>query len=256
VNTDFTLSARVRAEAKKFLERNGGKLEQPVSLVFFADSGTTMQGPSQDGNALIAALDKSDAALRTVNRTQGVYGAIDRFEMSLNALMSLATFEGHKPGRKMLIWVSPGWPILSGPNVRLTTKEREGIFNSAVAASTALRQALIALYIVDPIGVAEAGSIRTTYYKEFLKGLSSARNAEPGNLSLQVLAQQSGGRVYNSSNDVATDIANSVRDIDAWYVLSFDSPPADGPNEYHALDVKLGQKGLTAQTRAGYYAQP
>jgi hypothetical protein len=30
----------------------------------------------------------------------------------------------------------------------------------------------------------------------------------------------------------------------------------DGPNEYHALEIKLGKPGLTARTRTGYYAQP
>jgi hypothetical protein len=67
---------------------------------------------------------------------------------------------------------------------------------------------------------------------------------------------QSGGRVLNSSNDLAGEIATSAADANGFYVLSFEGLPGDGPNEYHALDIKIDKPGLTARTRSGYYAQP
>jgi len=39
-----------------------------------------------------------------------------------------------------------------------------------------------------------------------------------------------------------------VVDATAFYTLTFDSPPADHPNEYHSLLVKIGKSGLTART--------
>ena len=77
----------------------------------------------------------------------------------------------------------------------MARKDSRQIFNSIASASTALRQARITLYAVDPLGVADAGGIRTTYYEEYLKGVSSPSRAVPADLSLQVLAIQSGGRV-------------------------------------------------------------
>ena len=77
-----------------------------------------------------------------------------------------------------------------------------------------------------------------------------------GNLALQVLAAQSGGRVLNSNNDVAGEIAACVADANAFYVLSFNGLPGDGPNDYHALEIKIDKPGLKARTRSGYYAQP
>jgi hypothetical protein len=73
---------------------------------------------------------------------------------------------------------------------------------------------------------------------------------------LQVLATQSGGLVLNSTNDLASAIADCVSDANAFYVLSFDAARADHPNEYHALGVTIDKPGLTARTRMGYYAQP
>jgi len=256
VNTSFQSSANERQQTEKFLRQNGGHLAQPVSMVFFSDSGTQMQNPTRDGNALIAALDQSDSSLRSIRRSQGVYGAVDRFQLSIRALNLLAAFEANRPGKKMVIWLSPGWPLLSGSRMDLTSKQHQELFNEIVAASTALWRARITLYSVDPLGTSDAGGFRTSYYKEFIKGVTTENKAQAGNLGLQVLAYQSGGRVLNSSNDITGEIVNCIADANAFYVLSFDAPPADGPNEYHGLEVKIGKPGLKAQARTLYYAQP
>jgi len=256
LNASVLSVGNVLQEARKFLGQNGGQLVHPVSIISFSDSGTQIANPTRDGNALIAGLDQTESSLRTTHRSQGVYGAEERFQKSLGALNSVAAYEEKKPGKKLLIWISPGWPLLSGPRIELSSKDEKGLFDAVVAVSTALRLARVTLYSVDPLGIADAMSLRTTAYGNFLKGVKSPRQVHAGNLALQVLAVQSGGKVLNSSNDIAGQIEKCVADADAYYVLSFDSDPGDGPNEYHQLEVKIGQPGLTARTRTGYYAQP
>jgi VWFA-related protein len=256
VNTPFDQFSLERSELKKFLGRNGGKLDQPTSLVVLSDRGSDSLPPTRDGNAVAAAIDRIDTGLRTINRSQGVYGGMERFQMSLSWMLSATAVFAQRPGRKMMIWISPGWPILSGPNMQLTAKDEQGLFRDAVNVSTALRQAHVVLYSIDPAGVADAATLRTSYYKEFLKGVTRPRGMQAGNLALQVLVEQSGGRVMNSGNDLAKEVAACVGDAEAWYTLSFDPPAADGPDEYHALEVKTGRKGLTVRTRAGYYDEP
>lgn len=257
VNATFSNVATERDQIEKFLRQNGGQLAHPLSLAFLGDSGTTMGNtPSQDGNAVLAELNQKSLGLRTIGRAQGFNGADERLDLSLRALGNLAAYETPRPGRKLVVWISPGWPFLSGPGIELSSKQRAGIFGSAVRISDELRQARITLYNVDPLGVADAAGFRTSEYKVFLKGLKAPGQAEIGNLALQVLASQSGGRVLNSTNNVEGEIAMSVADADAFYVLSFEYVPGDGPDEYHALDIKVDKPGLTARTRAGYYAQP
>jgi hypothetical protein len=106
------------------------------------------------------------------------------------------------------------------------------------------------------MGVADAAQFRSSVYQGFLKGVKRASQALPGNLALQVLATQSGGLVFNSGNDLASKIAECIADANSAYVLTFDALPGDGPNEYHALEVKIDKAGLAARTRSGYYAQP
>ena len=255
VNASFQAVANERNELRKFLLQNGGKLPQPTSLIIFTDTGAEMQnGSSRDGNVLAALLDKYEAGLRTINRSQGIYGAAERFSLSLTTVERLAEYERPRPGRKLVIWISPGWPLLSGPRTYLSGKEEQRLFNDIVAASAALRLARVTLYSVDPLGLSDFG--RAVYYEEFVKGVTSPSKTVPGNLGLPVLAVQTGGRVLNLTNDLTTSIANCAADANAFYVISFDAPRADKANEYHSLGVTVDKPGITARTRTGYYAQP
>ena len=257
VNTSFSSVSFERTQIENFLRRDGGELPRPVSMVFFNDAGATIGSTStRDGNALVTELNQSKFGLRTNRRSQGVYGAGERLQSSLTVLKQLIDYAGPRSGRKIVIWVSPGWPLLSGPGLQLTAKYKEGLFNDIVALSDGLRRARITLYSIDPLGMSDAGGPRTSYYLEFVKAVKKPSQVQIGNLGLQVLATQSGGRVLNSSNDIAGEIATCIADANAFYVLSIESAAGDGPNDYHSLDVKIDKPGLTAHTRLGYYAQP
>ncbi len=245
-----------RQQLEKFLRQSDGPLPIPMSLVFLTDKSTDVQpGPTRDGKALASSLESSPSALRIIGRTQGFYGGAERLQISLRALEGLVAYEVTQPGKKLLVWLSAGWPLLSGPSVQLSSKTQESIFNTIVGLSATMREAGITLYSVDPAGMSDAGSPRTFYYETFLEGVSSANKVQDGNLGLQVLAAQSGGKVLNSTNDIASAIAVCLADAKAFYTLSFDAPPADHPNEFHSLQVKVDKHGLTARTRMGYYAQ-
>jgi VWFA-related protein len=257
VNTTFSHVAYERDQLRKFLMQNGGQLTHPVSLGFFTDTGTQLQpNSSTDGKALLASFDEHETRLRTIRRSTGFYGAEERFSLSQKNLGMLATAEARLPGRKLVIWISPGWPILSGPNITLTTKQEQGLFSSIVWLANALRQARITLYSVDPLGVEDAATTRLNYYEEFLKPVSAAKDAQAGNLALQVLSRQSGGQALNSSNDITEQVNRCVADADAFYTLTVDPAPSDRPNELHSVDVKVETPGLTARTRNLYYGQP
>jgi VWFA-related protein len=257
VNVDYEKVAYVRQEIEKFLRADGGHLPQPTALALFTDQGTQIQESlTTDGNALSAALDKYTVGLRTIRRTSQ-YADADRFNLSMQALRELASREAQRPGRKIILWVSPGWPLLSGPGAveLLDSKEQQQLFANIVAFSTQLLQARITLYSIDPLGATES-ELRANYYEEFVKGVKEPSQVVPGNLALQVIATQSGGLALDFNNDVAALLRQSLADTQAYYELSFDAPEADKPNEYHQLEVKVAKPGLTARTRRGYYAQP
>jgi VWFA-related protein len=253
VNTDFDAVSYTRQQVENFLRQNGGHLAVPVSLVWLTNTGVEPQGaPTLDGNALATDLAASESRLRTLTRSAGAYGAIERFELSSRALDGIARSEFKIPGRKLLIWAGPGWPMLDGPNINISNKGQQTLFGQIVELSTLLRQAQIDLYSVTQ-GMPGPD---TFLYESFLKGVKKVNQANIPNLGLKVLAVQSGGLVIAPSNDLAGEIGTCVRDAATYYSLSFQPPPADGPNDYHKVDVHIDKPGLTARTNTGYYDQP
>jgi VWFA-related protein len=215
VNASFEAVLYERGELKKFLLQNGGKLALPMSLVILTDTGAKVQnGFSRNGNALTALYDQYETGLRSITRSQASYGELQRLDLSTKTLTSLVAYEVARPGRKLMIWFSPGWPMLSGENVKLSHRSGSQIFNSIVATTNGLRQARITLYSIDPLGPMDAGGSQASDYENFLKGVTSPSRVAVGEMSLQVLAVHSGGRVLNSTNGIAAAIAECVADAD------------------------------------------
>jgi hypothetical protein len=89
--------------------------------------------------------------------------------------------------------------------------------------------------------------------------VASPRKADTGNLALQVLAIQSGGRVLGPDNNLAAQIDACIAEANAFYSLSFDPPappPVDHANEFHTLKVEASPPGAAVRTNTGYYNQP
>jgi len=244
-----------RIQIDKFLRAEGGHLAYPVALAVFTDKGISIAAElSSDGNALSDALDKQDIAIRAIGRSAAFYGAAERLQYSLAALHQLTASLAPQPGRKIVLWVSPGWPLLSGPRVELSSKQQQQIFSDVVSFSTQLRQAGITLYSVNPAGSTES-VLRASYYKDFLKGVIKPNQVAAGNLGLPVLAVQSGGLALELNNDLTALLQKCISDVAPYYEISFDAAPVERPDEYHQLEIKLAKPGLTARTRQGYYAQ-
>lgn len=257
VNASYSRIPYERSEIDKFLRANHGQLAQPISLAIFTDTGTQIQeGASRDGNALSASLDHAAIGLRSIGRSTGIYGADERIQLSLNTLHKLAAREQARPGRKIILWVSPGWPLLSGVRIDLDANQKRKIFSAITDLSTELRNARVTLYNVDPLGAGESIFGSSANYEEFLKGVSKVSDVMVGDLALQVMAVQTGGLALSGNNDIAAMLQRCVADTDAYYELSFNAPPAEHPDEYHHLEVRVAKPGLTARTRRGYYSQP
>jgi len=258
VNTGLEHIAFERSEIDKFLKADGGQLAHPLALAFLADAGLKVQDDfSTDGNALSVALDQYTLGLHSILRSGGIYSAIERFEISMKGLYELGTHEAGRPGRKIILWISPGWPFLSGPGAQeqMDAKQQQQIFNDVVGLSTLLRKGRVTLYSIDPLGSADFGG-PAFYWQTFAKGISKPNQTEWGDLALQVIATQSGGLALTGSNDITASVKQCLADTQAYYEISFAPPLDQKRDEYHHIEVHLADKKLTARTRQGYYTQP
>ena len=249
INAPFEANANERQWLAAFAAENGGHLALPTSLIIMTDDGVKMQNhPTQDGKVLMDYMDRTSSGVRVIQRQD----AMDRERLSLNALEFIATDLSKRPGRKLLIWLAAGWPLMSDESWKGTTRERLWILNTVAGLSAALRDARITIYSINPFGVGHGN----TFYKRFLQYPNSLNETDYGDLFLQVLAIQSGGTVQYGSNDIANQIDRCIADGSSFYELSFEVPPSATPNEAHSIEVRMNRPDLVARTRTGYYAQP
>lgn len=255
-NNSLTRVAYERADIERFLRQNGGHLVQPVSLMIFSEQGVKVQPqPSTDGNQLAQALDKSGATMHVIQRSGG-YDAIERVDLSLKTLRSIVAVEASKPGRKMLIWIGPGWPMLEGSGYRASDATKRAQFNLIVDAARTLREARITMYSVNSFDPQSSGVMRVGFYKSFLKGVPSARQVESGDMAVPVFAIHSGGRVLDRAEDLVDQLNSCVAEAKSYYTIGFDPPSADHVDEYHDLELKVDKPQVKARTNAGYYSEP
>ncbi len=259
VNAPLSEVAYERQQVTDYLHRNNGQLDRLVSVLLFNANGLQRLGtPSRDGNALAMAVAQADATLHPFRRSQGFYGEADRLDFSLDALASIAGKMAKQPGRKLVLWISPGWPLLPWSNSMPTQKQIDRLFAAVVAMATDLRLAQITLYSIDPNFANENDLSEWNRYKEYRKPVVSANDAQAGNLALPLLAEQSGGRVLTFSKDSLTaELVECAGEADGpYYAIHFDTPVAKRKNEFHSLVVTVDRPGLTVRTNYGYYNQP
>lgn len=256
VNLPFQEVAVARQEIERFLQANGGHLKQPVTLLLLTDAGMRVQPrPSIDGNALVSVVSQIKGSVKTISAAMGGEGLLERFQLCARQIEAIAENETRKPGRKMLIWVGPGWPMLNRPQLGFySEKDQRRYFDGIVELSTRLREARMVVYSVAPGTDAD-----TTYairYQDYLRPVRSPRESDPGDLSLKVLAMQSGGQILGPNNDLASQIDRCITDANNFYRISFDPPAAEHADEYHDLKVTVERPGVTVRTNTGYYNEP
>ena len=253
INVPFLERANQRQWLMDFFNENNQKLALPTSLLVLTDTGISEQNqPTRDGGALLPVLDASYAGFMQIKRSERLDGALLREEDSLKALNLFAVQQSKRPGRKLFIWLGRGWSVASNPMSIGGPKKRQNIYNYIASLSTALREARITLYDVIP----GSGFGRGDIYMTYVKGVSDPNHVDLGDLSLPVLATQTGGQVLMGSSNLAGLIDQCIEDAEAYYVLTFRPPPAAHPSEYHDIQVQLDRPGLKARTRYGYYTPP
>jgi len=251
VNTGVGTLDRIREGIGKFLRQNDGHLAHPTSLFWFTDAGVKIQPkPTMDGNALAELVHHVTPGVHTIPQASGSEALLERLQLSVRTLSVIADNELRKPGRKLLIWTGPGWPLLSAEPTLYSARGHELNFETILSLSSGLRQAR--MEICGP------GAGLKFYVKDFLKGVRTPKQASSGDLALQVLAVASGGFTLDPGNGsrLVDQINECATDAGPFYTLSFDPPKAEYADEYRDLAVQIAKSGMKARTSTGYYDQP
>ncbi len=201
-----------------------------------------------------ARFQQFETALRAVRRQVGYDADAELLEMSLGQITQVAAVEAAVPGRKMILVLSPGWPMMPGAGDEEDLNQRSWVFYTLSTLVNGMRQSNVAIYSLNPF---VEGRSNPYYFRSYLKDVTRSDQSEYPFLALPLIARHSGGRAIIMGRNILGALNAAMGDAGPYYELTFeDKRPAERPNEYHRLLVTTDKPGLTVRTDSGYYANP
>lgn len=198
-------------------------------------------------------------------------GLTNDLQFSIDALKEIVDSMAGLPGRKALLYVSDGLPMVPGEDMyyALSNKFQDSTsitlsreFDSSrrftQLANTASTNQVV-LYTIDAAGLRapESSSVETAYTGT--AGLTSfvdTVNVSNIQAPLLLMAEQTGGRAIYNSNDVADGLTKIAADFDSFYSIGY-SPAHSGTGRLYKIKIKVpGYKGARIRHRVHYRDKP
>lgn len=233
---------------------------------------------TMSGSALSRESDRRDA-LERIEESESVQGALsfahtyaaniyNDLSFSIDSLREIVSGLAGLPGRKAILYVSEGLPMVAGEDLFYAVQER---FREQTAVTDAFEYDASRRFQEL---TASANANRVTFYTIDVGGLRSytygdASHQLPGqgafieqvyvsNLQspLQLMAETTGGKAIINANRVTGPLEAVAEDFDNFYSLGY-TPSHFGDGRYYRIEVKIkDRKGLEIRHREGYRDKP
>lgn len=183
---------------------------------------------------------------RPASRTDTYQTARELMVATTTAMNEIAQHMAKIPGRKNLVWISGSFPVFANNNFA------QFDFSNEIARSLrVVSDANVAVYPVDARGlVTESDQRRLCAQYGTCGGVT-----EPPNLNtMNLIADQTGGRAYYNSNGIADSVERAIDDGGQVYTLGFYPAETAMDDTFHKLRVNVGVPGAEVRFRPGYFA--
>jgi VWFA-related protein len=209
------------------------------------------QGGSEGANAAI--VDEHGKTVSTDTEMQSVQ-ADEQCRSTLEALKQIAASVASIRGKKNLIWITTGVAGIDDPTVNTIVYDGKlpdylPDYHKTLAL---LKAAQVAVYPISASGVvAPIGGVVS-------KGTSLADGYDlhaAQNLSLDSLAEATGGVAYYNSNDLAGALAKAVQAGADYYTLTYNPPDTKFDGRRHTITVYTDLPNVHLTYRDSYYAE-
>jgi VWFA-related protein len=217
-----------------------------------------------DRRDVLDYIDNSESIGDALGRVRMHAGSLHNDLMfTIDAMRKMVDHLGGLPGRKALLYVSDGLPMVAGEDLFLAVHEKfqssSGLLEAREYDASRRFHEL----------AAQANTNRTTFYTIDAGGLRthssvSVERSQPGlstfieaqyihNLQAPLLrlAEATGGRAILNTNDVGAGLEEVGRELRSYYSLGY-QPVRAGSGRYHRIEVKVKQRGLRVRHREGY----
>jgi VWFA-related protein len=270
-NTNFVGDTeRVQAELQQILGPNPGgqSLQQQVNGAQDAANGAAA-GASTNPNSVMSSQVNALTAQMMLQMLQGQQGMamVDWGRSSIYALLSAVKEQYRLPGRKTIVYFTPGFSIPQG---------MEQAFKNVISIAN---RSNVSFYPIDTRGVG-AGSnsgasnmlnsaaessrrqAQSTGYEAVSRDQATAFDTaiESSRANTQVtlsdLAESTGGFLIANTNDLKVPLRRLNEDIETYYEISYSPDIQKYDGSFRKVVVKSERADLRIQSRSGYFALP
>lgn len=194
----------------------------------------------------------------TLNNANGEiadFHVINRLRITYAAVAGIADYVADIPGHKSLVWVSDGIPIQLGSG-RIGVPDRDDfrLDNAGASAGAGthdlgglarlLNRVDMAIYPIDAAGVDVDDSAAAF----------TSRHDQRD--SFDLLADNTGGKAFYGTNNIAGAISSAVEDGRYTYTLGYYPDHGIWDGKFREIKVKLDLPGSHLRYRRGYFAFP
>jgi VWFA-related protein len=232
-------------------------------------SGSAIERESERSDAIKAIYETDSLHVAEFQAKTFAENQYHEINNTLDAVREMLDSLAGLPGRKMLVHVSDGLPMVPGQDLYQAIQSR---FAAVTAMGEAFSYDLSRRYSQI---IAHANSNRVSFYTIDAGGLrtQSGMGAESATINaplpvaraveavrtnnlqdtLIMMANRTGGQYIINTNDVSAGLERFARDIGNYYSLGYRAPTVER-GRYHRIEVRLTDesKGWRLRHREGY----
>ncbi|MGH9560606.1 MAG: VWA domain-containing protein, partial [Terracidiphilus sp.] len=187
-----------------------------------------------------------------------------RVEETADAMRAIAKYLSGYAGRKNVIWFSEAFPIWIEPNSDFGNDPFYGsasYSDKVQAAAASLMDAGVAVYPVDARGLetsqvySAANNLQASTGAAFAGALNQEDQMRLNSqATLQQMADQTGGRTCENTNDLAGCVLRALNEDSSYYELSYYPTNIKWDNQFHKISIKTSAHGVRLDYRRGFIA--
>jgi VWFA-related protein len=245
-------------------KRAAGGPQQSLLLISPVEADSDQQQNVQMMSSLSAETELAINAM--THRAQNELNLLQietRISTTLEAMQELARYLAGIAGRKNVVWFSNSFPISIFPNMNTPDQFTElRQFEEQVRRTAALLTAAqVAIYPIaaeglapDSLYEADSAKISETRASQVSQDLSDTRDRNSNYLSMEILAESSGGKAFYSTNGLKDALARAIDYGSHYYTLTYLPTDKKMDGKYRRIVVKLSDGKDKLAYRRGYYA--
>ncbi|MGA8596120.1 MAG: VWA domain-containing protein [Bryobacteraceae bacterium] len=265
VTTFASDTARIEEQLQQLLGPNQAGQGLGDQVASMSPGGSGQSGPAGAANGPGAANIAMAQMMLNMLQSKQQDEATDQGRAKIVALLQVVKEQYTLPGRKTILYFSPGFQIPQG---------MEEPFKSVISIAN---RSNVSFYALDARGLdistqngksdSQLTDAMSASEQNMKRGNVSRANAQSADMAIESgrantqntlaqLADSTGGFLIANTNDFSGKLKRLTEDLESYYEITYDPQIQKYDGSFRKVSVRTDRSDLRLQSRAGYFALP